>query len=98
MGIFGAIGKAITGPFRGVGKLFSGDIKGALGAWGDTIKLGSTVAGFIPGVGIPIAMAGGALGGAMQTLDDPNQSAGAWLKNIAGGAAAGLARPCSRVC
>lgn len=86
MGLFGFLGKAITGPFRGVGKLLSGDVKGALGAFGDTLKVGAP---FIPGVGIPAAIGLSALGGGLQTLDDPNQGVGDWLKNIGGGAAWG---------
>ena len=62
MGLFGFLGKALTGPFRGIGKLFSGDIKGALGAWGDTLKV---AAPFIPGVGVPLGIALSAAGGGL---------------------------------
>jgi hypothetical protein len=88
MGLFGFLGKAVTGPFRAVGKLVTGHPLEALGALGDTLKV---AAPFIPGVGIPAAIGLSALGGAMQTLDDPNKSAGAFLKNaLAGGAVGGL--------
>jgi len=84
MGIFGFLGKAITGPFRGIGKLLQGDVKGMLGAFGDTLKVGAP---FIPGMGVPAAIGLSALGGAAQTLDDPNQGVGNFLKNaLAGGA------------
>ena len=87
MGIFGAIGKAITGPFRGIGKLLQGDVKGMLGAFGDTAKI---AAPFLAGpLGLPAAIGIGAAGGAAQTLDDPDNSFGDFLKGGFGGGLVG---------
>jgi hypothetical protein len=86
MGLFDSIKNALTGPFRGIGKILSGDVKGALGAWGDTLKPVGMVLG-ATGVGAPIAIPMAAAGGAMQKLDDPNIGVG---DVIAGGVTGGL--------
>lgn len=87
MSIFSAIGNAITGPFRGIGKLLQGDVGGMLGAFGDTVKV---AAPFLAGpMGVPAAIGLGAAGGAAQTLDDPGNTPGRFLKGGVGGAAVG---------
>lgn len=73
MGLFGSIGRALTGPFRAIGKLVQGKPRDALGAFGDTLKPAAIVASAIPGphqvATIPLAAAGGAL----QKFDDEGQ-------------------------
>ncbi len=88
MGILGSIVKGITGPIRAVGKALTGDFKGAVGALGDTVKPLSFVAG-ATGVGLPLAAAMGAAGGAMQKFDDEDFSLGSTVKGAVGGAAVG---------
>src|SRR3990167_7297808 len=87
---------AATGPFRAIGKLAQGDLRGAGGALGDVIKPASFVLG-ATGVGAPLARVGlGALGGAMQKLDDPGAKFGDYLKGAAGGASVGLSGGAAR--
>jgi hypothetical protein len=90
MGLFGSIFKAVTGPFRGVGKLLTGDLRGAVGAFGDTAKVAAPILG-ATGVGLLPAALIGAAGGAMQKADDPvgQRGFGDILSGAAGGAALG---------
>mgnify|MGYP001584702572 CR=1 FL=1 len=95
MGLFGSIKRAVTGPFRAIGKLAKGDLRGAGGALGDVIKPASFVLG-ATGVGAPIAAGVGALGGAMQKLDDPGAKFRDYLGGAAQGATVGLAGGAAR--
>jgi len=64
--------------------------RAALGALGDTVKPASFILGAIPGVGAPLAMGVGALGGAMQKMDDEGQRGiGDFLSGAAQGASVG---------
>jgi len=90
MGLFGSIFKGVTGPLRGIGRVLKGDIKGAIGAFGDTASLAAPVLG-ATGVGAPLAIAAGAAGGAMQKFDDPDFNVGSVLRGAAGGAGRGAA-------
>ena len=96
MSIFGSIGRAITGPFRAIGKLAKGDLRGAGGALGDVIKPASFVLRAAGPLGNAAAAGVGALGGAMQKLDDPGAKFGDYLKGAAQGATVGLAGGAAR--
>lgn len=84
MGLLGSVFRGVTGPLRGITRVLRGDIKGGLGAFGDTLSLAPVALG-ATGVGLPIAAGVGAAAGALQKFDDEDFSLG----SVVGGAAKG---------
>jgi len=88
MGLFGSIGKMLTGIPRAAYNAVQLKPRAALGALGDTVKPVATVAAAVPGPWQPFAIPAAAAGGAMQTLDDEgNRGIGQFLTGGAKGAA-----------
>lgn len=86
-GFFKGVGRAISRPVRGVGRMLRGNFREGLG---DIAHGAKYAAGFIPGVG-PLAAAGiGAAAGALERGAEQGFNAGNIIRGGAGGAVAGL--------
>jgi hypothetical protein len=86
MGFFSAIGKAISRPVRGIGRIARGKFKEGLGDIGSGAKAAAPFLAATTGIGALPAIAMGAGGGALEAgMSD--QGVGGILKGAAGGAA-----------